>query len=232
MSKLIGVALLVCAAESVAVAQCPNCSHSLPCPSPSDNYLVDCSQEFNQVVNDLAFLGTLKDNLAFVGLAACLASLGERGRIRLCEDLGNDFMRTTADCEDRSTTPSKKLWCATSDPPGNCVCIDRGDMSITIFGCRPIAANGDPVASAAIMAAALAHETCHAKTGVYCQVGGGPFSPICDYLANEVACATLELQILQCVATAYPTNAPLALRIALIQGFIAAQQAEMVANGC
>lgn len=156
-------------------------------------------------------------------------SMLDEAKIRFCQYSGS-FMYTTHDCY--VTQPDGTvvwLWC-----PGvadNCICVNKAFFE----GCETTLGWGDGAAAVGILAAALAHEACHAKTGSFVSAdGGATFYPPCTYYMNEVACHCLEIDLLNCLKAISPPASQPALnaRIDDVQQGKAAFQALKTANGC
>lgn len=226
-TSLTALAALLLAARATA-QNCDDCTHGLPCPGlPGSNFATQCPGAFNVAVQGLLDLGLIKGNLTLIQAAACLADMAMNNKFAFCDGLGTAFMQTQADCVDRSVTPPRLIWCPID--PRNCVCINP-----TFFnGCDLTLATGDPVAQVAILAAALAHEVCHAKSAGFSSTDGGvTFTPPCAFILNELACVCLELDILNCVLSVFPTNTPLNNRAFFLTDIKAHWEQEKVNNGC
>ena len=105
------------------------------------------------------------------------------------------FGWTEADYDCTSGPPFPPPLCLiwSADSACNCIVIDT---QFTNTDCQHFSQN-DQVA-AGIMAAILVHEICHAKTGSFMR-GPQGFTPVCDYLQNELECACKELDTLDCI---------------------------------
>lgn len=223
---LVKVVWVLCAFLSTAWAQCAACTHALPCPPGSSNFRTACEAQLNQAISDLLNLGLLKGNMTLITAASCLSDMAENDKIALCAFGGGGFMQTQADCEDRSVDPPRRIWCNIA--PANCICIHPGLMQ----NCNPTF-GGDPVSNAAILAAALAHEVCHAKAGSYSSNdGGATFTPPCALICDELNCTCFELLILECVLQSFPNNTPLNNRVFVLTDSKAHWQQEKTNGGC
>ncbi len=228
MSRLQSLAFTLALGGSGLVGQDP-CANCFRPACGGANVSNECPNQFRDAGLMLRFLGLLKGNATFILAGDCVLSMLDAGQIRFCDYTGS-FMYTTHDCYVTNPDGTQVwLWC-----PGvvdNCICVNKAFFD----DCQNSLGRGDVPAAAAILAAALAHEACHAKTGNFVSGdGGATFYPPCSYYLNEIACHCLEIDLLTCFKATTPPASQAALdeRIDDLQQSKAEFQALKVANGC
>ncbi len=187
----------------------------------------DCSEDFSIAVE---LLLCVSNNLGSAEVLACVVQLGnapEKVRVVSGGVTGSAYMMTNWETFTVDTNGNFVLSWTSSN---SCTCILINENMC------PYPAN-DPSCSAAIMAASLAHELCHAKTfaGTATQVGGvTTYHDPCGLAQNEVLCHCIELIFLASLASCVPPSClpDLQTRSGIIHDSKSAWQNQLIVLGC
>lgn len=101
------------------------------------------------------------------------------------------------------------VWC---EEKHNCICIRSGNLNpLTCMpewlGSTPQNSLYEPLAQAAVLAAALAHEACHVETASLKMHGStGLYDDYCAFVLNEIKCHCMELDLLDCIIASTPDS--------------------------